>query len=172
MRLVSFNLESRGFLDNLIRPNIYRTRLTSLREHKSLVLGLIISSKVSSFRDSKFLAECFIIYVCCLSFVLCHRQIFVCSILIIVDLLFILFLLRYARGSDGLIIQRTYILFCYYFPMTAFVRTNTANYALFLQILEMNLYITWSDSYFLSNRISRRVRILPYISHYFGTYRR
>ena len=83
VRLVSFNLESRGILDNLIRPNIYRTRLTSKREHKSLVLGLIISSKVSSFRDSKFLAECFIIYVCYLSIVLCHRQIFVFVLLII-----------------------------------------------------------------------------------------
>jgi len=68
VRLVSFNLESRGFLDNLIRPNIYRTRLTSMREHKSLVLGLIISSKVSSFRDSKLLAECLFMYDVCLLF--------------------------------------------------------------------------------------------------------
>ena len=78
MRLVSFNLGLRGFLDYLTKPNIYRTRLTSLREHKSLVLGLVIGSKVSSFRRPKFLAECFIIYVCCLSVVLCYRQIFIC----------------------------------------------------------------------------------------------
>ena len=59
---------TRGFLDYLTKPNIYRTRLTSLREHKSLVLGLEIS-KVSSFRVPKFLAECFIImYVVCLLF--------------------------------------------------------------------------------------------------------
>ena len=56
--------------------------------------------------------------------------------------------------------------------MTAFVRTYTANDALFLQILEVNLYITWRNSYFLSNRISRCVRILPYISYNFCTHRR
>ena len=41
----------------------------SSREHKSLVLGEKIL-KVSSFQDSKFLAECFIIYIYCLSVVL------------------------------------------------------------------------------------------------------
>ena len=78
---------TRGFLDYLTKPNIYRTRLTSLREHKSLVLGLVIGSKVSSFRRPKFLAECFIIYVCCLSVVLCHR-LCVISILLAKLLLF------------------------------------------------------------------------------------
>ena len=100
MRLVSFNLESRGILDNLIRPNIYRTRLTSKREHKSLVLGLIISSKVSSFQQSKFLAECFIIYVCCLSVVLSHRR-------CVGYLLFSSAVLR-AKGAES-IVYLTYI---------------------------------------------------------------
>ena len=55
-------------LDYLIRPSIYRTRLTHCVSIKSLVLGLI-GLKLSRFQVPKFLAECFIImYVVCLLF--------------------------------------------------------------------------------------------------------
>ena len=55
-------------LDYLIRPSIYRTRLTHCVSIKSLVLGLI-GLKLSRFQVPKFLAECFIImYAVCLLF--------------------------------------------------------------------------------------------------------
>ena len=107
---------------------------------------------------TSFLVIFCIMYVVCLLFYAIGRFLFVAMSILLYCFLLLLFS---AETRDYY--TTCNILFCYYLPMTAFIRSDTADDALFLQILEVNLYITWRNSYFLSNRISRRIWILPYI---------